>query len=63
MARKTLFRKCPYCGGNLDPGERCDCREMKGRNYTAIEGAGVKIPVIDVYQYQKNAGGLSHRRQ
>lgn len=18
---------CPWCGGHLDPGERCDCRE------------------------------------
>ena len=18
---------CPYCGNNLDPGERCDCRD------------------------------------
>ena len=19
------YRTCPYCGANLDPGERCDC--------------------------------------
>lgn len=19
------FYTCPYCGSNLDPGERCDC--------------------------------------
>lgn len=23
---RTYFRICPNCGGNLDPGERCDCR-------------------------------------
>ena len=21
----AFYRKCPYCGANLDPGERCDC--------------------------------------
>lgn len=21
------YVKCPYCGANLDPGEKCDCRE------------------------------------
>lgn len=21
------YRTCPHCGANLDPGERCDCRE------------------------------------
>ncbi len=20
---------CPYCGNNLDPGEKCDCRERE----------------------------------
>lgn len=21
----AFYRKCPDCGANLDPGERCDC--------------------------------------
>lgn len=21
------YRTCPYCGANLDPDEKCDCRE------------------------------------
>jgi len=21
-----LYRTCPDCGANLDPGEKCDCR-------------------------------------
>lgn len=21
----SYFHICPYCGANLDPGERCDC--------------------------------------
>lgn len=23
------FNKCPYCGSNNDPDERCDCGGMK----------------------------------
>lgn len=26
------FRTCPYCHANLDPGERCDCREQQEVN-------------------------------
>lgn len=22
----SYYRECPYCGCNLDPGERCDCQ-------------------------------------
>ena len=21
------YKKCPYCGANLDPGEKCDCEK------------------------------------
>ena len=21
------YTTCPHCGANLDPGERCDCRD------------------------------------
>ena len=20
-----IYKKCPFCGANLDPGEKCDC--------------------------------------
>lgn len=23
------YNVCPYCGANLDPGERCDCTETE----------------------------------
>jgi hypothetical protein len=25
----SIYRECPICGANLDPGERCDCRDAK----------------------------------
>ena len=24
-----FYRECPYCGSNLDPGESCDCQEVR----------------------------------
>jgi len=24
-----LYWQCPYCGANLDPGERCDCKQKR----------------------------------
>lgn len=38
--------KCPYCGANLDPGEKCDCRkdkeygEERNLQEAAANGAG-----------------------
>ncbi len=29
MERHEYYWTCPYCGSNLDPGERCDCRDEK----------------------------------
>ena len=23
-----MFKVCPYCGANLDPGEHCDCQDQ-----------------------------------
>ena len=31
------YNVCPYCGVNLDPGERCDCRDEK----TAADAANI----------------------
>ena len=25
--RTAYYETCPYCGANLDPGEKCDCRQ------------------------------------
>lgn len=37
------FWTCPYCGANLDPGERCDCKkEMPPRVRPTPQAAGGK---------------------
>lgn len=28
LARDTYYKICPNCGLNLDPGERCDCKDV-----------------------------------
>lgn len=25
----AMYRECPLCGANLDPGETCDCEELR----------------------------------
>lgn len=29
----AYYYTCPDCGANLDPGEKCDCREIHEDNY------------------------------
>ena len=38
----SYYRTCPYCGANLDPGERCDCRdnEKAAADAANIDGGG-----------------------
>nr|DAP98234.1 MAG TPA: Rad50 zinc hook motif [Caudoviricetes sp.] len=48
----AYFRTCEYCGGALDPGEKCDCRRQKNRNYTSIEGAGYAPKQIHPINYR-----------
>lgn len=25
----AFYKTCPFCGANLDPGEKCDCRDTE----------------------------------
>ena len=31
----AFYRTCSRCGSNLDPGERCDCENEKGKGQVA----------------------------
>ena len=34
----ALYRKCPACGANLDPGEKCDCEKAENPlRYEALQ--------------------------
>lgn len=36
------FTKCPYCGSNNDPGERCDCGGHKDKKENVKHKAASK---------------------
>ena len=38
-----MYRKCPFCGANLDPGEICDCKEKAAPDVEDPEAAQMKI--------------------
>lgn len=25
----AFYKTCPFCGANLDPGEKCDCQDTE----------------------------------
>ena len=33
----AYYKTCHICGGNLDPGETCDCKEKSKENETRFE--------------------------
>ena len=33
------YNTCPYCGANLDPGERCDCPRASPGGYPSEKSA------------------------
>lgn len=35
-----MYRVCPYCGANLDPGEPCDCREERSKYLEKFKPTG-----------------------
>lgn len=49
----TYYWTCPYCGSNLDPGEKCDCQKIKTHdmvknhenidNYKSVDRGGVTV--------------------
>ena len=33
----SYYRKCPFCGANLDPGELCDCQQERAEVLAEVE--------------------------
>lgn len=47
------YRKCEFCGANLDPGEDCDC-EIELRRRKKVRSRYYK----DIFDYMKEMEGL-----
>ena len=45
-----MYRKCPYCGANLDPCERCDCLDPDedGNKKAAMPASTAANPTKEV---------------
>ncbi len=39
MKHQHYYLTCPYCGANLDPGERCDCEGAGNSSHSTAEEA------------------------
>lgn len=46
----AYYDTCPYCGANLDPGEKCDCRKENGDG----------VENIRTRQFDCNGGNWEH---
>lgn len=42
----SYYRTCPYCGANLDPGERCDCQDNKKTALSAANAEDGKVEKV-----------------
>ena len=42
----SYYHTCPYCGANLDPGERCDCRDEEEATPGATNTEGGKAEKV-----------------
>lgn len=51
---KTYFNVCRYCGANLDPSEKCDCRKVPQKEKALpttnpqclSSGCAASVPII-----------------
>lgn len=42
------YNTCPYCGANLDPGERCDCPRASPGGYQSENRTGAKSAPVQI---------------
>jgi len=40
--KKPYYRTCPYCGGNLDPDEKCDCGQQERQQEQEVRNVKIE---------------------
>lgn len=53
-----MYRKCPYCGASLDPGEQCDCQKEEAAPAIEPEAAMVGDNLIIAQQNTQIKGDI-----
>lgn len=56
-----IGRKCEYCGSSIDPGERCDCRDVRVVILRADGSLEVSITDGTMQTYESIVGGPVER--
>ena len=51
----AYYSICPDCGGTLDPGERCDCKEVKEKEQNKRERLLMKEKGTNQYVFNWGA--------
>lgn len=46
----SYYRPCPECGAALDPGERCDCRDIEKAASVRQYRGGVQRDISTTYK-------------
>lgn len=50
-----LYRTCPFCGANLDPGERCDCQKKEPPTVQKTQQTAQEEITCSLFQYRTPA--------
>lgn len=49
------YNTCPYCGANLDPGERCDCPRASPGGYQSENRTSTETGRVQKFTSAKSA--------
>ena len=60
-AAAVMYWTCPYCGANLDPGERCDCRDPPRRGLSPPPPPPGGLPAVTGNIFARK--GTQHGKQ
>ena len=58
-----MYKTCPLCGANLDPGERCDCNKKTAVSAANADGGKAgngMTSQIPAYMITEKHGGSKH---
>lgn len=57
----AFYNTCPLCGGNLDPGERCDCIQEELQKEQAMKNM-LKVGKSNQLEFNFLTGGSRNEK-